>query len=616
MRIIYALAIALLVARVVGAQELDATKIYLGPVTISSGTGTPEGTVTAPAGSMYCATAGACYIKTTGSGATGWIVVPTSPGLGGSGTAGTIAKWTSGAALGNSLLTETGTNVNVGGTLTAGGTTLASLSTTGNATIGGTLSAASASITGALSAASLTTTGNATVGGSLQTGSVAGNLIPSLNDTYDLGSFAKWWRSGYISQLNSVLYVKAVQQVYGGYLSVTKNAGAFPSDVAAGTSTPIDFGQTMTPGQFVIIRSTDTSNVVRTEYLQVGTLVSGTTYNATRDLSGPPDGPGQNWPAGTPYAVRGVAGDGWIELNAVATPRFSVFSQTSTYVGTEVIRIGHLSGMPNSSTGIGAYMGDATNYFRWDGTALQIKSAGATLDPNGLTLGGTGPSAYEAGSALKFNREASFGTGATNVFGVWTETSGGAYQNLWVDNSAARTSGTAPASVYIRARGWDSPPGFAALAQIRVRSEPAGLSRVEITAATTALSAALTVGGITTIQPGTTSIPSLTLKGAAADGMSLTFDISRTDSATPAAHVRFIGNTGSYWSVGANQTIGNVLEFNSQSGNLGYFSSTVFQLSGSLDLMLPRRASVTGTRYLCISTTGLVTSSASGCSGT
>jgi hypothetical protein len=44
-------------------------------VTIYSGAGNPEGVKTAVVGSVYLSTAGAIYIKTSGSGNTGWSVV-------------------------------------------------------------------------------------------------------------------------------------------------------------------------------------------------------------------------------------------------------------------------------------------------------------------------------------------------------------------------------------------------------------------------------------------------------------------------------------------------------------------------------------------------------------
>lgn len=43
-----------------------------GGPTISAGAGSPEGVVAAPAGSIYLDTSGVLYIKSSGSGDTGW----------------------------------------------------------------------------------------------------------------------------------------------------------------------------------------------------------------------------------------------------------------------------------------------------------------------------------------------------------------------------------------------------------------------------------------------------------------------------------------------------------------------------------------------------------------
>ena len=63
--------------------------------------------------------------------------------------------------------------------------------------------------------------------------------------------------------------------------------------------------------------------------MQVGALVSGTTYNVTRDLARHVTYPA--WADGTPYAVLGVSGDGRIEFNAYDTPRISIITQGATY---------------------------------------------------------------------------------------------------------------------------------------------------------------------------------------------------------------------------------------------------------------------------------------------
>lgn len=54
------------------AVPSDGFELGTGGPTISSGTGSPEGVVTAPAGSIYLDTGGTLYIKASGSGDTGW----------------------------------------------------------------------------------------------------------------------------------------------------------------------------------------------------------------------------------------------------------------------------------------------------------------------------------------------------------------------------------------------------------------------------------------------------------------------------------------------------------------------------------------------------------------
>jgi hypothetical protein len=333
---------------------------------------------------------------------------PTSTGTGGvtgSGIAGTLAKWTSTIGLTNGpvaadLVVTTGSYADP-----AWLTTLSASKLTGTIPAA-TLAGRSLADLGTRSASDLssgnvpylrmpsgsgtwtanpTISGTLTVSGVLATSgmTVTGHLIPTSADTYDLGDVQKNWRIGYISQMTAVLFIKETQTLYGGWLAVTKNAGVFPAAVASGATT-IDFGQSMTLNQFVLIRALDTGGAVTSEYLKVGSLVSGTTYNVTRNLSGIG---AKNWPTGTPYAVRGVAGDGWIELNAYDTPRLSIFTQGSLYNNSvENVRLGHLTGMPNGSTGIGAYIGDATNYFRFDSTNFRVKTAGIQLDDTGLYI--------------------------------------------------------------------------------------------------------------------------------------------------------------------------------------------------------------------------------------
>ncbi|MCK4302637.1 MAG: hypothetical protein KAY24_00150 [Candidatus Eisenbacteria sp.] len=178
------------------------------------------------------------------------------------------------------------------------------------------------------------------------------HLIPIATDTYDLGSSTKLYRKGWLSELEALLFVENAAQVVGGYFIVPHGQGTFAEDVD-NSETQIDFGQAMTPNDFVLLRGN--GNV---EYLQVLALVSGTTYNVTRNM----DGSGANtWPQGHVFVVLGASGDGRIEFDAqTGGPRISVFRQGATYnASTEQFRIGDLNGWgPISSEVYGWAAGD------------------------------------------------------------------------------------------------------------------------------------------------------------------------------------------------------------------------------------------------------------------
>lgn len=269
--------------------------------------------------------------------------------------------------------------------------------------------------------------GGATIGGTLGVSGVAtfsndigSSLIPSATDTYELGSAAKLWSQGWISQLNAVIFAETTATLFGGWSIVGKNAGSLAASVTSGATT-VDFGRSMTVNHWVLIRAHDTGGTAKAEYLLVGSNVSGTTYNVTRDLAGA-HGTDPAWSSGTPYLVLGAAGDGRIELLAYTTPRISIVSQGATYGAiTEQVRIGYLDGMPGMATGkVGLYIGDTTGaagLSYYDGTltvkgaitstsgaiggwalgatSLTAGSGGTTV---GLDSGGTNPALY-AGSA-------------------------------------------------------------------------------------------------------------------------------------------------------------------------------------------------------------------------
>ncbi len=219
------------------------------------------------------------------------------------------------------------------------------------------------------------------------TGYATSDWIPSLTDTYDIGNSTKLWRKGYLSELDAVIFAEQTVSLVGGWLIIPKDQGSYAADVAAGATT-VDFGKAMTVGDFVVSRAS-----LKVEYMQVGTLVSGTTYNVTRNL----DGSGANdWPAGTPFLVLGTTGDGRIELNAYDTPRIQIIEQGATYnAQTERVRIGDMRDSFGTSSntryglGVGDYAGG--NYLSYNAEAASkfILKAGAgkvALDETGLRM--------------------------------------------------------------------------------------------------------------------------------------------------------------------------------------------------------------------------------------
>lgn len=194
------------------------------------------------------------------------------------------------------------------------------------------------------------------------------HLEPALPDTSDIGSWLKRYRRGFMSEIDAVIFAKNVASLLGGWLIIGKNAGSLAQDVTL--QSQIDFGQAMTPGDFIVFR-----DVGALEYMQIGTLVSGTTYNVTRNV----DGSGLNaWPEGTPYLVLGQSGAGRIELNAYDTPRIQMLEQGATYnAQTELLRIGDLNGnwgyvVPTYGVAIGPYAAGKPNIVI-DASALRLR---------------------------------------------------------------------------------------------------------------------------------------------------------------------------------------------------------------------------------------------------
>jgi hypothetical protein len=179
---------------------------------------------------------------------------------------------------------------------------------------------------------------------------IGGHLLPTLTDTYDFGSPNKLWNQGYLAQLNAILFALNTQTLMGGYSTWSVNAGSFAAAVSSGDTT-INFGTTMTPGHFVLTRAHDTGGTITAEYFQVGSLVSGTTYNVTRNLSGLG---AKNWAQGVPFVVLGTTGTGRMDVLAYdGKPRLQVVEQGATYnAQTPRLVLGNLNGYYGYSSDI------------------------------------------------------------------------------------------------------------------------------------------------------------------------------------------------------------------------------------------------------------------------
>ena len=221
---------------------------------------------------------------------------------------------------------------------------------------------------------------------------VTASILPSLADSYDIGSDTRRFRKGFFSELSSLVFKKDNVIVLDGRLVVSKMAGVLPGAVLI-TDTSIDFGETMIPGDILVMRSDGNM-----EYIQVGALLSGTTYTVTRDL----DGSGANdWPEGEPFAVLGSEGDGWIEISAVDEKRFSVFVMGATFnSAVEIARYGEITGWQTAGfSGVGLAFGNfATGKYLIStdvdglaavGLSLKIGSGEKDVDLTGIQIDDT-----------------------------------------------------------------------------------------------------------------------------------------------------------------------------------------------------------------------------------
>ncbi len=267
------------------------------------------------------------------------------------------------------------------------------------------------------------------------TRSMTGNLLPNGSDTFDLGSSTKIWRKGYLSEINALVFAEQTIALVGGWLMICKDQGVLAADAGA-AATQMDFGKAMTANDIVLFR-----DVSKVEYIRVGALVSGTTYNVVRNL----DGSGANdWVKGSVFATLGGKGDGRIELNAYDTPRISMFQYPRTYVGDmpynadkELIRLGDLNGNWGYSSAkygiaIGVYnAGKANIVIDEDGVMRFRNYATSVIEFSGSDANITG--------VLRMP-----GTGSALAIGSTPPTGSAAGTGIWIDRTGlySLSSGT------------------------------------------------------------------------------------------------------------------------------------------------------------------------------
>ncbi len=128
-------------------------------------------------------------------------------------------------------------------------------------------------------------------------------------------------------ELKTFLLTSSNQMAVAGNIIVSKDAGKLGADVSSGATT-VNFGKALTVGNWIKIQGPDSAGTNNLEWMLVGSLVSGTTYNVTRNV----DGSGANgWLKDTPFVVIGASGDSRIELVAGASGSLQLITQGAAW---------------------------------------------------------------------------------------------------------------------------------------------------------------------------------------------------------------------------------------------------------------------------------------------
>lgn len=161
-------------------------------------------------------------------------------------------------------------------------------------------------------------------------------------------------------ELKTFLLTSSNQMAVAGNIIVSKDAGKLATDVLSG-HTAIDFGKALTVGDWIKIQGPDDTGANNLEWMLIGSLVSGTTYNVTRNV----DGSGANgWLKDTPFVVIGTNGDSRIELVAGASGSIQLITQGAAW---------------NTQT-VQASMSTTAGAITAAGGAIAMNSGGITFD--------------------------------------------------------------------------------------------------------------------------------------------------------------------------------------------------------------------------------------------
>ena len=187
--------------------------------------------------------------------------------------------------------TITGGNLLTGGIVSATGNgTFGNLSTAGS---GGNISGANVISGTTITATANVTGGNINTGGLLSTnnfsiaGSVIGNLIPSLDQTYNLGAPGKAWKDLYLSGNSLILGDQTITSNAGGIsISNTASAGNLVSTGAISASGNIAGGNLITGGLISATSTITGSSVLATVVSASGNITGANVNTGALSLSG------------------------------------------------------------------------------------------------------------------------------------------------------------------------------------------------------------------------------------------------------------------------------------------------------------------------------------------